>query len=263
VQECEPFLLHYDAAHANPERGKRLLRFPYRRVRYQLGAGLSTGLPACRMARAHSPSLTVLDAFADRRRTPDSKREAVLQTAVRLFVEQGYNQTALSDVAERLKITKPALYHYFRSKEEIFLECYRRGSALIQEALSAISTHEGTGLEKVGRFIQAYADVITGDFARCFIWMEEREFSPEARQEIRGYKRQIDRRLRQLIQAGVEDGSIEPCDPKLAAFAVAGAINSISLWYEPRGALSAQQIGLYFSHMLTQGLARAKTGAEK
>ena len=41
--------------------------------------------------------------------------------AVRLFFKDGYHRTPLARVAERLNITKPALYNYFRSKEEIFL----------------------------------------------------------------------------------------------------------------------------------------------
>ena len=70
-------------------------------------------------------------AFASRRRDRDTKREAVLQTAAQLFLEKSYARTSLNDVAERLNITKPALYHYFRNKEEILLECYRVGTGMI------------------------------------------------------------------------------------------------------------------------------------
>jgi hypothetical protein len=54
-------------------------------------------------------------AFADRRRDPDGKREAILRTSVQLFLERSYGRTALNDIAEKLNITKPALYHYFRN----------------------------------------------------------------------------------------------------------------------------------------------------
>jgi AcrR family transcriptional regulator len=61
--------------------------------------------------------------FENRRRARDEKREAVLRTAVALFLEQGYHRVTLNDVAERLNITKPALYNYFRGKDEILFEC--------------------------------------------------------------------------------------------------------------------------------------------
>ena len=64
-------------------------------------------------------------------------------------------------VAERLNITKPALYHYFHNKEEVLLECYRLGTGMIEETLNEIAAHCGTGLEKVEAFIYSYANVMT------------------------------------------------------------------------------------------------------
>ena len=73
------------------------------------------------------------------------KREAVLRAAARAFSEQGFHRTSLDDVAERLNVTKPTIYHYVRSKDEILFECVRIGlerldSASAQaEALASIS----------------------------------------------------------------------------------------------------------------------------
>jgi AcrR family transcriptional regulator len=194
-------------------------------------------------------------AFADRRRDPATKREAVLKTAAELFLEKGYGRTCLNDVAERLKITKPALYHYFRSKEEILLACYRLGTAMIEEILNEIASHCGNGLEKVEAFIYSYANVMTVNFGRCVMRLDEAELSSEALVEVRGYKRKIDRRLRSFIQDGIEDGSIGPCDVKLAAFSIAGALNWICHWYEPEGGLPPEEIAAQFARTLTRGLA--------
>jgi AcrR family transcriptional regulator len=197
-------------------------------------------------------------AFADRRRDPATKREAVLKTAAQLFLEKSYARTSLNDVAERLNITKPALYHYFRNKEEILLECYRFGTSLIEETLNEIASHCGTGLEKVEAFIYSYANVMTVNFGRCVMRLDEGDLSSAALTEVRNYKRKIDRRLRSFLQEGIEDGSIAPCDPKIAAFAIAGALNWICEWYEPEGALSAEEIASQFVRTLTQGVARTR-----
>ena len=194
-------------------------------------------------------------AFSNRRRDPESKREAVLQTAAQLFLEKSYARTSMNDVAERLHITKPALYHYFHNKEEILLECYRLGSAMIEGILNDIAAHGGTGLEKVEAFIRSYANVMTVNFGRCVMRMDEGDLSAEAFGEVRAYKRKIDRRLRGFIQEGIADGSIAACDVKIAAFSIAGALNWICIWYEPDGALSAAEIAEQFSRTLTRGLA--------
>src|SRR5215467_1522080 len=171
-------------------------------------------------------------AFASRRRDPETKREAVLQTAAQLFLEKSYGRTSLNDVAERLNITKPALYHYFRNKEEILLECYRLGTGLIEDTLNEIASH-GTGLEKVEAFIYSYANVMTVNFGRCVMRLDEGDLSSDALGEVRTYKKKIDRRLRSFIQEGIADGSITPCYPKLAAFSIAGAVNWSCESYNP------------------------------
>ena len=228
----------------------------YRWVRYQLSADLSSS------GRVHYAMLRGIEApphskaFATRRRDPGTKREAVLQTAAELFTEKSYGRTSMNDVAERLNITKPALYHYFQNKEQILLECYRLGTVLIEETLNDIAVRCGTGLEKVETFIYSYASVMTINFGRCVMRLDERDLSDEARAEVLQYKRKIDRRLRRFIQEGIEDGSITPCDPKIAAFSIAGAVNWICQWYKPESALSAEEIASQFARTLTQGLVR-------
>ena len=197
-------------------------------------------------------------AFASRRRDPETKREAVLKTAAQLFLEKSYGRTSMNDVADRLNITKPALYHYFRNKEEILIECYRVGTGLIEDILNQIAAHCGTGLEKVEAFIYAYANVMTVNFGRCVMRLDDADLSSDALGEVRNYKKKIDRRLRSFIQEGIDDGSITPCDPKIAGFSIAGALNWICQWYEPEGALSAEEIATQFVRTLTQGLAAGR-----
>src|SRR6516165_10565837 len=145
-------------------------------------------------------------AFADRRRDPHTKREAVLQTAAQLFLEKSYTRTSMNDLAERLNITKPALYHYFQNKEEVLLECYRLGTAMIEQILNDIAAQFGTGLEKVEAFIYSYANVMTVNFGRCVMRLDEGDLSSEAFADVRKYKRKIDRRLRGFLQEGMADG---------------------------------------------------------
>jgi len=194
-------------------------------------------------------------AFADRRRDPDAKRKAVLKTAAQLFLEKSYGRTSMNDVADRLNITKPALYHYFGNKEDILVECYRLGAGMIEESLGEIADRGGTGLQKVEAFVRSYAAVMTVSFGRCVMRLDEGDLTSGVRAEVRAYKRKIDRRLRSFIQEGIADGSIAPCDARIAAFSIAGSLNWICMWYEPDGPLSAGEIATQFARILTRGLA--------
>jgi len=194
-------------------------------------------------------------AFTDRRRDPDAKRKAVLKTAAQLFLEKSYGRTSMNDVADRLNITKPALYHYFDNKEDILVECYRLGAGLIQETLGEIADRGGSGLQKVEAFVRSYAAAMTVSFGRCVMRLDEGDLTRKARAEVRACKKKIDRRLRSFIEEGIADGSIASCDARIAAFSIAGSLNWICMWYERDGPLSPGEIGDQFARILTRGLA--------
>lgn len=195
--------------------------------------------------------------FQVRKRDTEVKRDAVLLTAAHLFLEQGYRRTAMSQLADRLKITKPALYHYFHNKEEIVIECYRRGIALIESSLQTADAGQTCGLDKLRVYVEAYATaVVRYEFGRCVAWLDDGELSAAAQREVRSLKRRIDATLRGFITEGQRDGSIGACDPKLAAFAIAGAVNWIGVWYQPGGPLSPEAIGRQYAELLTNGLRR-------
>jgi AcrR family transcriptional regulator len=195
--------------------------------------------------------------FADRRRNPDGKRGAVLHTAVRMFLERSYGRTSMNDVAMQLNITKPALYHYFRNKEEILVEIYRLGTDLIAEMLDGIEADEKPGLDKVADFIGGYIQIVTGDFGRAVIRLDDGELSKAGRKEVRARKREIDHRLRAIIDGGIKDGSIASCDAKIASFILAGSIHGMAAWYEPTGPMERTAIATEYVRMLTAGLATA------
>lgn len=193
--------------------------------------------------------------FEDRRRARDEKREAVLRMAVKMFLDEGYHRTTLSEVAARLNITKPALYNYFRSKEEILIECYRLGQEMYEASIAAIERGKGSGLDKLRQLIRAYVFVITTDFGMCLVRLDDRELGREARAAVRRAKRRYDTAFRIEIARGIDDGSIVPCDPKLATFAITGSLNWIGNWYRPDGDLSAATIADDFALRLTEGVA--------
>ncbi len=47
-------------------------------------------------------------------------KDKITKTALRLFLERGYERTSLNDIAQKVGITKPAIYHHFKSKDQLF-----------------------------------------------------------------------------------------------------------------------------------------------
>ena len=100
----------------------------------------------------------------------------------------------------------------------------------------------GSGLAKLRKLVHAYAEVMATDYGASLVRFDPRDLTEKNRKIVRAAKKSIDRTFRKYIADGIADGSIKPCDPKLAAFAIAGSLNWIGHWYQPDGALSADAI---------------------
>ncbi len=83
---------------------------------------------------------------------------------------------------------------------------------------------------------------------------EDQDLSPAMSRHIKALKSEIDHGIRRLIREGVQDGSIQPCDPKMTAFALAGALNWIAHWYREDRSLTGAQIADAFVTIFEAGL---------
>ncbi|MGY8904276.1 MAG: TetR family transcriptional regulator [Burkholderiales bacterium] len=193
----------------------------------------------------------------------NSKREAVLRMAAQVFNEKGYQASTLDEVAERLNVTKPTLYYYVKSKDEILFECVRIGLTMLQDAITEVGASGGSAMDKLVAAMHKYTEIVTMDFGMCVIRVGEEPLPPEARQKLRGIKAAIDREFRELIRLGIEEGSIAPCDPKIAAFTMAGALSWIGRWYQPDGPLTPDDIAQQCIALLTHGLCSKRAAPER
>lgn len=80
------------------------------------------------------------------RQIQDERRRQILDAALRLFDEQGYSNTKISDISEKAGISKGLVYRYFRSKEEIFFALRDKLDDCIDECFSVPSALEAIRL---------------------------------------------------------------------------------------------------------------------
>jgi AcrR family transcriptional regulator len=195
--------------------------------------------------------------WAGRRRRPrdhEVKREAVIRAAARAFDQRGYHHTSLDDIAADLGVTKPTVYYYVANKEQLLFECFLAGLTPIRAAFREAETLQGTGRERLVAVIRGYAAAIASDYGWCMVRAHDQDLGPEMRRQINALRSEIDQGIRRLLRAGMEDGSIEHCDPKFTAFALAGALNWIAHWYRPDQPSSVDEIAAAFVHFFERGL---------
>jgi len=196
----------------------------------------------------------------ERLRDRELKRDAVIRAAAREFNAKGYHNTSLDEIAARLEVTKPTVYYYVTSKEQLLFECFVAGVAQIHAAFRAVRELALPARERLNAVLRHYGEAVASEFGWCMVRAEDQDLSPAMSRHIKSLKSEIDQGIRRLIREGIQDGSIEPCDPKMTAFALAGALNWIAHWYREDQSLTPAQIAEAFVTIFEGGL-RPRRGA--
>ncbi|SIR64150.1 transcriptional regulator, TetR family [Micromonospora avicenniae] len=128
------------------------------------------------------------------RESTGGTRDRIKAVALELFTEQGYEKTSLREIAERLNVTKAALYYHFKSKDEIV-------SSFVEDRLQQIDAivtwaeTQPTNRETRRELIARYADAMfTGDHPSVMRFFEQNQTvlkSLVAGQQMRGRMMQL------------------------------------------------------------------------
>jgi AcrR family transcriptional regulator len=198
-------------------------------------------------------------ASRERLRDREVKREAVIRAAAREFNRKGYHNTSLDDIAARLEVTKPTVYYYVTSKEQLLFECFVAGVEQIRAAFREVRDLKVPARERLNAVLRHYGEAVASEFGWCMVRAEDQDLPPAMSRHIKTLKSEIDHGIRRLIKEGVQDGSIGSCDPKMTAFALAGALNWIAHWYREDRSLTGAQIADAFVTVFEGGLRPRNT----
>ncbi|MCX2182350.1 TetR/AcrR family transcriptional regulator [Streptomyces sp. SKN60] len=100
-------------------------------------------------------------------------RQRIQDVALELFAEQGYEKTSLREIAERLDVTKAALYYHFKTKEDIIIGIFQDLARPIDE-LVAWAAEQPRTLETKKEILRRYHSALT-DAAPLFRFMHENQ----------------------------------------------------------------------------------------
>ncbi|MEJ8670530.1 MULTISPECIES: TetR/AcrR family transcriptional regulator [unclassified Streptomyces] len=112
-----------------------------------------------------------MDGTKQRRR--GDTRQRIQDVALELFAEQGYEKTSLREIAERLEVTKAALYYHFKTKEEIIVSLFEDLTKPIEELIEWGRQQPHT-LETKQEIVRRYSKVLT-DASPLFRFMQENQ----------------------------------------------------------------------------------------
>ena len=191
------------------------------------------------------------------RKTEESRfelqKDRMLRAAAQCFNEKGFSGSSLKDVAKILGLTDAALYYYVRNKEELVYLCYVRAAELGREAMERATLAGGNGLQTIRTYLRYHIEIMVGERGPIAIMSEIPSLRPEHREEVLEFSRRHSAQFEDILQAGISDGSIAPCDVRMTGNAIMGSINWIPKWYHGDDAVG-RKIKDEFPEILTSGL---------
>ena len=103
------------------------------------------------------------------------REQLILDAADQLFVEKGYHDTAIDDIAARVGISKGTVYLHFASKEDLVFALLERGVGQLQATLDEILAAPGTPREKLSAVMR---QMCTSMMSRQLLQLGERRWGP-------------------------------------------------------------------------------------
>jgi len=168
--------------------------------------------------------------------TDQTVRQRLLASAAELFARKGYASTTVREIVEASNVTKPALYYYFRNKEEIYLELMRQAEARFEILLGSARKEIGAVKERVLRFseqvFQLFLDQI--EIARVGISIHYGPAQGTPFFDFEAFHLKFQELIEKLIREGIRKGEFRKGNVMDMTWAILGAINvaiEIQLWH--------------------------------
>ncbi|HEY4810698.1 MAG TPA: TetR/AcrR family transcriptional regulator [Solirubrobacteraceae bacterium] len=123
---------------------------------------------------------------AYRRMQVDERRRQLLDAGAALFAQHAYEEISMRQIAAAAGVSKPLLYHYFPSKNELFLAAVTEAASELQELIAPSGA--GTPVEQLTASLDAYLAWIEANGQTWSKLMQSAAALPEARELVEGFR---------------------------------------------------------------------------
>jgi AcrR family transcriptional regulator len=168
--------------------------------------------------------------------------ESLLEVAVDLFNERGYEATSMGELSRRLGITKSAIYHHVASKDELLRLAVGRALDALFDVVDEAAESRAPAVERLELLIRQ--SVITLARRLPFVTLLLRvRGNTEIEREALARRRKFDRIVTELVGRAQDEGDLRrDVEPAVIARLLFGMINSLVEWYRPKGGTTPEEL---------------------
>lgn len=193
-----------------------------------------------------------------------SPMDAIVDAAVRIFSERGYNATTMRDIAKAVGILPGSLYAHIESKEALLVEIVLTGTKSFQSIQKMIATSKASATDTMRAAIKAHIHIVAENPERCLIVFHQwRYLNTPHRAKAVAMRRQYAESFSSLVKKGIASGEFSSdLDLRIAVFAILGALNWTPEWFSNKGPEKAEEIGEKMVDFLLFALKHGMLGTQ-
>ncbi|GAA1829646.1 TetR/AcrR family transcriptional regulator [Agromyces salentinus] len=177
-----------------------------------------------------------------RRGRPGYDQQGILDVAVAAFNEYGYDATSMGVLAERLGLSKSAIYHHFTSKDEMLDRALDSALSALEGVLEQADAAGGRAADRLDLVLRGAVHVLVDRLPSVTLLLRVRGNTDVERRALER-RRAFDRRVTALVSEAQAEGSLRSdLDASVVSRLTFGMINSLVEWYRPGGGEDADRI---------------------
>src|ERR1700722_245668 len=184
------------------------------------------------------------------------RRHEIVDRSAKGFAQRGYHATSTTELCEANGIGKGALYYYIGSKEKLLAAIHDRVMDEVMLGADRVALAGGSPPEQLALLGQELLEVIVRYPDHVWVFLHEfHALTGENAEQFRKRRREYERRVEAVFEAGTASGHFRSRDPRLSARAWLGMHNYTYLWLKADGRLSAKQVAASFADIFIWGMA--------
>ena len=191
------------------------------------------------------------------------RRGEIVAKAARLFAEQGFHGTSISEVAEACGTSKSLLYHYYASKEDILFDAMHDHVKALLDAAEEVAKAKVQPEEKLRQLTHRFMTLYLTAAANQRVLVNELRHLPTARRKlVVGVQRRLLDIVEEILTALRPDLARQPTLKRPATMLYFGMINWMHTWLDPKGPAKPTAIADLTVNTFIEGLRKgALSGA--
>lgn len=171
------------------------------------------------------------------------KRVSILEEASTLFYEKGYESATLEMLADRLSVTKPFLYTYFKNKGDILNAICELGVKESLVALDRIEKTEGNSLSRLESSLREVANIIIERHEYLVVYQREMmNLDRSDAQRILRLRHEFDLRIGGLLEDCQQEGCLAIENAASMSIWMGGLLSWITSCYRPGGNRTREEV---------------------